>query len=201
MPRGLRLNRRGFLLLVSLAPLAGCRLEPPPAGSFPDIGFAHLAPLRLDAARLEVVSSHLRSTEPPHVEHLMPEPPGEVVERWARQRLVPAGRSNGAVFLLREANVREVELPVTGGLLGWLKTEQSTRYDARVNATLSLYGEDGGLLASAESLAERSITVAEDASLLDRERVWFTLVERLVGDFDREMEKNIRASFGPYLLS
>ena len=46
----------------------------------------------------------------------------------------------------------------------------------------------------------RSRTVREDASLNDREAVWFTMTEALLNDFDKELEKNIRQYLLGYLL-
>ncbi|MCH8213764.1 MAG: hypothetical protein IIC54_06800, partial [Proteobacteria bacterium] len=46
----------------------------------------------------------------------------------------------------------------------------------------------------------RSRTLREDASINDRERMWFDLIEALMRDFNAELEKNIRQYLGGYLM-
>ncbi len=46
----------------------------------------------------------------------------------------------------------------------------------------------------------RSRTLREDATINDRERMWFDLTEALMGDFNAELEKNIRQYVSGYLM-
>ena len=47
--------------------------------------------------------------------------------------------------------------------------------------------------------ASRFSTIREDASINNRERLWFDLTEALVGDFDKAMEENIHKHLGKWL--
>ncbi len=57
---------------------------------------------------------------------------------------------------------------------------------------LEFVDANGVVKGSASAKSSRSTTVREDASLNDREKIKFELVEKLMADFNLEMEKNIR---------
>ncbi len=178
--------------------LAGCQ-TPPPAPTFPEIGFGHQETLRLDVGSIETVEAYRPRLEPPYVDHLFPRPPHEVAARWARERLLAMGGPRRAVVTLRDASVQEVPLPRTGGIKGAFTTDQTERYEARLAADIEIFEPDGRRSAFATAEATRATTVAEDATLAEREQVWFRMTEQLMRDFDAEMERQVRGSLGGYL--
>ncbi|MEM7225180.1 MAG: hypothetical protein AAF495_19535 [Pseudomonadota bacterium] len=189
----------GLWAIICLG-LTACQIDPPET-SFPELTFDHLPPLRFDVAKVEIEQAYHPSVEPPHVELRMPLPPATAAARWARDRLVAAGSAGRLVFTVREAPVIEQPLEKTGGLPGLWTVEPSERYDARLVLTMTLYNAYGGQEASATVTATRSATVPEDASLNQREAVWFALVEKLMRDSDDELEETLRRYFGSHLLN
>lgn len=181
-----------------LLALAACQ-SPPPKPAFPQIGFGHEETLRLDVGSIAVEQGYRPSLEPPYVGHLFPQPPGQVAQRWAQERLLAMGGPRRAVVTLRDASVREVELPRTSGIKGAFTTDQTERYDARVAADIAIFEPDGRRSAFAQAEATRSTSVPEDATLAEREQIWFQLTEQLMQDFDAEMERQIRGSLSGYL--
>jgi len=93
----------------------------------------------------------------------------------------------------------EDPLPVKKGVKGAFTKEQSERYTATIEAIIELQGANAAERGHATARVTRSTTVREDASLHDRERVQFELVEALMVQFDAEMEKNIRAHLANWI--
>src|SRR3546814_11385949 len=81
---------------------------------------------------------------------------------------------------------------------GWFTVDQAERYDAAIEGRLDLYGPGGHLLGHAAAQATRYRTIAEDASLNDRQRLWYALVEATAQDFATVMENAIRRGLGGY---
>jgi hypothetical protein len=62
--------------------------------------------------------------------------------------------------------------------------------------------EDGGFSRSiVKAEAERSVTIPEDASLRDREQVWFKLSEMVMNDLDAELEKSLYQHMAAHIVN
>ncbi len=77
--------------------------------------------------------------------------------------------------------------------------DQSERYTAHIEVEIQIL-EVNRQAASLQAEATRSITVAEDISVSEREKVWFQLTEKTMQDLDAELEKTINQVFAGYLL-
>lgn len=183
---------------ILLVAATGCA-TPAPAPA-PQLGYAHLGPIRLDVAGIEIVDAYLPPLREPHVEHEFPVSPAEALLRWAQDRLVAAGRERRARFVIRDAAVREVRLPRKKGLRALLTTDQSERYDGRVAVALEIRSGRNFRDAIVEAVAERSRSVPEDASVEERERVFLQITEDLVASLNGEIEKQIAAHLAAYRL-
>ena len=183
---------------ILLVAAAGCATSAPAPA--PQLGYAHLGPIRLDVAGIEIVDAYLPPLREPHVEHEFPVSPAEALLRWAQDRLVAAGGQRSARFVIRDAAVREVRLPTKKGLRGLFTTDQSERYDGRVAVTLEIRSRGSFRDAIVEAVAERSRTVPEDASVEERERVFLQITEDLVASLNGEIEKQIAAHLAAYRL-
>jgi hypothetical protein len=179
--------------------LAGCQTAPPLV-SFPEITFSHLAPLHLAAATVEVRNRYASPLAHPNVEHRMPVSPEKAVRRWSADRLRASGRSGTVRVIISDSSVKGETLQKTPGIKGIFTTEQAVRYNASVEASVELLDERGRRRAVSQSRVRRSVTTPENASINDRDKIWFTLVEDLMKDFNAEMERNIRQYMSGYLL-
>ena len=174
-----------IVLPVLVLGLAACE-TPVQEQSLPELTFAHLKPIKLNVATIEVVSNYKQPLKRPNVEHLFPTPPLKAVRRWAGDRLKAVGKSGTAKLIIRKASAVETPLEMKKGLKAAFTKQQSYRYDLDLEATLELPG--GG---RATARATRFTTVREDASINERNRIWLDLTENLIRDFDREMKKNL----------
>ena len=158
----------------------------------PELTFTHLGGIKLNVSKLETSSRYKAPMKRPNVEHLFPAQPIVALKRWAGDRLKTAGRSGMASFTIHEASVIEEKLKMDSSFTGVFTKQQSERYTARVEATLEVFDTSGRRRGFASANAVRSKTVREDATLNEREKAWFDLVEELMKEFDKEMTKNVK---------
>lgn len=169
--------------------LAACE-TPVQMQKLPDLTFAHLTPIKLDVARIDVVVRYQPPLRAPNVDHLFPTSPSAALKQWVKDRLRAVGDSGTARLVIVNANAVESALTQKSGLTATFTKQQSQRYDATVEARLEISSSLGQGRTSAH--ATRFTTVREDITINKRERIWFDLTEALVRDFDAAMEKNMR---------
>lgn len=190
-------NRRLFLSMALAGLAAGCT-RPDPTVRFADLTFAGRQPVVLDASRIEIVDEYRMPLASPNVEHRAPLAPSAAAERWARDVLKPSGSGGRAVFRILKGSLVETDLKTKGGVQGWFNIDQAERYDAAIEGRLDLYGADGRMLGNASANATRYQTIAENASLNDRQKLWYNLVEATARDFATAMEQAIRRELRVY---
>lgn len=186
------------LLLLAGLGVTACS-TPPQRHPFADLTYSHLPPIRLDVAAVDVVSDYKPPLRAPNVEHLFPVRPADAAMRWAKDRLVPVGTAGVARFTVLEASAVAVPLDRTTGLQGLFTEDQSERYDAVVAVRLDLQNARGLRSGTVTARAKRSRTVAEDATLNEREEIWYRLTEALMNDLNAELERNIHQYLGAFL--
>ena len=189
----------GLAAAAATGTLGGCN-TPPERYEFPELTYAHLPPIRLNVAVIDVLDSYHPPMAAPNVEHLFPTPPAKAMERWARDRLVAAGNNGGALFTITRADVLEVPLARTTGIKGVFTTDQSYRYDAMLQVKLEAENTSGLRRGSITAQAKRSRTVDEDITLNQRERLWFEMTELLMRDIGTEIEKQINTYMPAFLV-
>lgn len=192
------MRRLGVLIACSFAlfTVSAC---PGPAGPlFPDITFSHLPPIELDVAEIKVVTVYKPPMRGPNVDHVFPQPPLTVAERWVSDRLRAVGDSGTLTVRILDASAIETELEQSGGLKGAFTKEQAQKYDAVVSMDIEAT-DPSGKKASARTTARRGMSVREDATVNDREETWYKLTEELMKDFDRAMEGEIRKNFKNFM--
>jgi hypothetical protein len=183
---------KGLFAALAFSGLAACAATPPPP-SYPDIRFGGADSLPILALRVDTSSSYVPSFSPPNVEHLMPVSPEKMARQWALDRLQPV-RNGRAVahFTILDARVIETKLKVKDGIRGAFTDEPAERYDATLRVRFSLNDPERGYNGNVEAAVNQSLTVQKDASLNDREKAWYELVQKLSETFDRTMSANIR---------
>lgn len=186
----LRRSRVVLALACALA-LAACENKPP-VQKLPEISFADKAPFRLDVGQLEIVPEYVSPAKRPNIEHLMPVSPEAATVRWAQDRLRPIGRSGYARVIIRDAKVIEVPLQVDKGFSGMFKDQQAARFDGSLDVAVQILDERHLPVADVVARATRTKTVAEGASLNERDRVLYEISESMIRDIDSQMDGLIR---------
>jgi hypothetical protein len=171
--------------------LAGCATEVEKPG-FPQISFAHLPPIDLAVARVEVENRYLPPAARPNVEHEFPVSPAATALNWGRDRLKAVGSAGVARVIVRRASVVEVPLPRSTGVKGVFTRDQSERYDAVIEMQIEIRDATGEIRVRVESTAKRSRSVSENISLVEREKVWFQMTEAMMADLNTSLENQIR---------
>lgn len=195
-------SRPSFLLAAIVAlTLAGCAAPAPEKPVFPQITFGQFQPIRLNVGAIEIEQRYQAPGRLPNVEHAMPIAPAAMAEQWGRDRLraVPSGGTGSARLVIERASVVEIDLPKTPGIRGAFTTDQTQRYDAVLDVVLEIRNDRGFRESSASARIERTQTIREDASVADRERLWFSMTEAMAKDLNTEMEKQIQGYFGRFI--
>ncbi len=187
------------VIVAALLILTGCAAEVP-VQSFPQITFRHLQPLDLRVVDIRV-DEDLPAPTANDVTAGLPASPGRALSQWARDRLRLAGSTRAtARFTILAARVLRTDLKVEGGLAAVFKKQVDQRFDGLVEAEIEILDERGIRRATAQAKAERVITVREDDTIANRRQKLFEMTEKMMADFDREMEKAIRRHFAEWLF-
>lgn len=178
--------------------LAACSMDDP-SNRFAQLTYQHLPDINLDVAEIQIEQAYVTPGQPPNVDHLFPVQPKDAAVRWAQDRLVARGDRLAFRYIVREASAVETALPVSGGITGMVTTDQSERYELHLVVEMQIL--DGRQIqGTAKAEARRSLTVAEDSSLKEREEVWYRLTEQTMRDLDQQLEQTIREAFFPYIV-
>ena len=178
------------VVLVFLS-IVGCANDAQKPG-FPKISFAHLQPISLNVARVEVENRYVPPATRPNVEHEFPVSPAASALNWGRDRLRAVGSSGVARVIVRRASVVEVPLQKSTGMKGLFTRDQSERYDAVIGMMVEVRDQTGKVRVTAESIAKRSESVSENISLSEREKVWFRMTEAMMVDLNTSLENQVR---------
>lgn len=189
--------RRFVALMVLTAGLTACATPERP--QFPELRFTHLASITLGVANIQIVEAGGDTLTGTHVENRMPRPPSEAMRNWAQDRLKANGVSGTAIFTIEEASVVGADLATTPGIKGAFTNDQAERYQLRIRATLKLEGVPRVNQAFTDTSVDRSQTVAENATINDREQIWFDMTESSMQEFNKTMEASIRQHLADFV--
>jgi hypothetical protein len=182
--------------MLTALTLAACETRVP-ARSFPEISFSHKTPYNLDVAAIVVEKEPVAAPDKGSLVHELPVTLSDVAEKWAHQRLKAVGQSGTAIVRIGKASVVEEKLTKTGGIRGAFTTDQTERYIGELEISVSISDSRGEAMARAG--ANRTRSIAEDATLAEREKLWFELVEKIARDTDAQMDQQIPAHLTSYL--
>jgi len=180
-----------FFVCVLVAVMSACASDVR-VQKLPELTFKHLGEIKLNVARLETVSKYKAPLKRPNVEHLFSAKPDSAAQRWAKDTLVMAGQTGLARFTVHEASVVEEKLQMDSSISGLFTKQQSERYTVRIEATLEVFDALAKRRGFASANAVRSTTIREDATLNERDKAWFKLIEEVMNVFDLEMKRNIK---------
>jgi len=188
------------LLVTATLLLAACSTPQPVRLALPGITFEQLPPLTFAVTNVESATEFKPSFTPPHIEHMLSQPPARVAERWVRDRVRNDGsQPNTLRVIIRDASVIEQDIAKTPGLRGNFTTDQVARFEVSMAMAMEIRDARGFRVGEVTGSARRSNTLSEKASLNDRDQLIHDLVKQTMTDLDAELEKNIRAYLPLYV--
>lgn len=183
--------------------LLACQHTPMPQ-EYPKPDFTNQPALHFNAHSLEIQENYRSTNRAPNVEHLFPNPPLEMLRRWAKQRLRFSDKSeNHLVLVIDEASVVESKLPKQH--IGWkdgFYVEPAKGYNGKIRATLKLYTPDSRLPkaeVSASSFTKE--TTQENASPEEIKRIYNNMMLALIHRFNLQMDQQIEAYMKAYKVT
>lgn len=182
---------KATVMLGAVIALLGCNAPPPPEPVIPELTYSHLTPFRFQVGAREVVNAYQPPLKAPHVEHEAPLAPAKALRRWAEDRLVAAGGPGLVRATIQDAAIVEKPVDVNTDFESSFTTEQIAEVTARVAMQVEIRGADGRRVGVAEAAAQRTRSLPEGLTLMERDVFLFELVEAVMKDFDATMATQI----------
>ena len=192
--------RRASVPMVWVALILAACTSAPPTPSFTPIGFGQYPSMKVNAPRVDVQEDYVSPLAPPHVEYEMPVRPVELVRGWVRDRLRPIGASGTFRVVIKDASVVAEKLKTKGGIQGALTTQQGTNLIAKISVEIVYEQPSQGTSSSTSVNIFRTQTLAEDASINDRDNAYYQLAKDLAADLNQQLETNINQNMRDALL-
>lgn len=177
--------------------LVACNTLAPVERPTPRYIYQQYPPVVLNVGNIEVVEAYTTPSDGQHAELLMPEPLPNAVANWARSHFKANGGNGTLTITVKDASVLKKNLESAGGFKGAVTIEQSERYDARILVEFNVNGNGTGPDGTGMVNVARGQTIAENASLQDRDLIWTKMAEAMMIDLDAGAQKmlNSKLSF------
>lgn len=179
------LPRRTLLFAPLLAAplLSGCADDAAPS-SYPPPSYDYLTKLELKIGRIEVDDSWAPRGAARHVENLAPITPREALRRMAEDRLVAAGNSGWAVFVIEDASI------IRG----------PRDYEASFAVRLDMADDNGNRLGQATARVVQVRPVRDDSPRAVRDDL-YAFVRDVMREMNVEFEFQVRRALRDALQS
>ncbi|MFH1805973.1 MAG: hypothetical protein ABID63_13905 [Pseudomonadota bacterium] len=188
---------RVVLAGVAVAFVAACTSAPAP--TYPDVTWRHLAPITFAAGPVEKVAAYSVGGAN-ELEGYLPFSLGRMAMRWPDDRIQTAGTTDILRYSVTEASITSSALKTTKGVRGVFTDDQSERVDLKISVKLEVLGANGMQKGEAIASAARSRTLAQSMSVAERESAIYDETAALLKDIDLELERQINANLGRFLL-
>ena len=155
------------------------------------LGFQNDEPYLVDVATLEIVDQYKSPFSDPHVEHLSPITPAQAVREWVEVRFRPVGAEGRLRVTVTNASIVGKSLDTDKDFKALFISEQGAELTGTLAVTIEVLNTQEVSLAHVEVYASASKTLAEDASLMDRDYAMFSVTKSLVKALDVEVSRQI----------
>lgn len=200
-----RFDRRGTLALGGAgltALLLGACQTSVSRTVWPDITFAHQAPVAMNVQGVEVsdASGSSEVAPPAHdIRNALPVSPLTTMDLWANQRITPMGGFGTARVMITENRFVEVPLDVDQGVQGLFNNSQSERYEGAMAVRIEIVGDPAGSgFVTARATASR--TVPEGFSINEREQALYDMVATIVRNLDERLVTEMRSNLTRWVV-
>lgn len=154
--------------------------------------------IELKVNKVDVISEFLPKFERPHVEQLFPISIEKTARLWAKDRLDAVDYSSNKIasFIIKDASVTE-EVVESGQLF----YKDNLVYKANLNVVLKISDELGTNSAQTEIVAWRELEIPADTDIIEKEKYWNNMVQKLFDEFNVKMEENIHKYLNMYVAN
>lgn len=186
-----------FLACLAALLLAAC-VEGPPVSTPPDLTFANLQPIQVNAAGVDVVDNYKPPLRDPNIEHTFRLPTYVALERLLRHQLVAAGSENTLRAIIEDASVTRTELPQDKGFMSYFEQQPVARLQAKVLVRFELVDPKAPdiVIGHAEVVARREKVLTEGMSPAERDQAYFNLTEDLMDEVNDGLKSIVAGTFG-----
>lgn len=185
--------------VVALAGTGGCQ-TPDPVSRLPDLSYAHLGTFNIAVSYADVRSIYEAPFKEPYVGHLMSTSPEMAALQWGKDRIKAVGDNGWQVrYLVEDASVVTKKLETSGGVVGFFTNEQGEEFTAKLSVVIELRDKGRRIRAEVKASSTTTQTIPENASLADREEVWFDMTERMMTELNTQLEAGMKVHFKAYL--
>ncbi|MEE2694575.1 MAG: hypothetical protein VX884_03735 [Pseudomonadota bacterium] len=199
-------NLRKFFFYIGLlvtfsagALLLSACSSPPLKKASLSLHFNGSPPYLVDVAAVEVISRYRSPFNDPYIEHLSPVTPAEAARAWVGQRFRPVGEEGTLLVTITDASIEGRSLDTNKDFKALFVSEQGAKLIGTLAVTLEILNEQNASLGSVVAYASASRTLAEDASLTDRDYALFYLTQALLEAFDFEASRQLDQHFNLFL--
>ena len=186
-----------FMVVIMLSGLTACVSES--RQLFPDVTFTHLPGIQMAVSDITIEQRYKSPMTAEYADHRIPLSPQTVMTRWPGDRISQTGGEARAKFIIMDASVKEYGLDIDGNFTAYFTDEQALRYEATAEAMFQISSNDGNTHGKVRARVKRSVTVPENASLNERDKILFDLTAALTREFGVQMEQEIRKYLGAWL--
>ena len=156
-------------------------------------------PYLVDVTAIEVINRYRSPFHDPYVEHLSPVTPADSIRSWASARFQPVGQEGTLLITIADASIEGRSLDTNKDFKALFISEQGANLVGTLSVTLEIMDAQNTLLGSVLAYSSASRTLAEDASLTDRDYAMFYLTQALLDAFDFEASKQVEKHFHLFL--
>lgn len=158
--------------------------------------FSAEQPIKLKVSEISVVSEFTPAFTKPNVEHLFPVSLEKSAQIWANDRLLAADPLTDRVaeFVIKDASVTEEEVKASQ-----LFHKDSLKYRASLSVVLKISSSNGSSAQTALQ-AWRELNIPIDTQIDQKEEYWNEMIQKLMNEFNQNMEKNIHEHLNMYVF-
>tara|TARA_A100001037_G_scaffold285747_1_gene293378 strand:+ start:125 stop:757 length:633 start_codon:yes stop_codon:yes gene_type:complete len=179
-----------FLFACSSPPLQKTSLS---------LHFKDIPPYLVDVAAIEVINRYRSPFNDPYVEHLSPVTPADAIRSWASARFRAVGQEGTLLVTIADGSIEGKSLDTNKDFKALFILEQGANFVGTLSVTLEVLDAQNASLGSIVAYSSASRTLAEDASLTDRDYAMFYVTQALLDAFDSEASRQIDKHFHLFL--
>ncbi len=173
---------------VVLCCLQGCSSLAPESYQEPRLTFDHIVdPLHVDVKSTVVVNQYHSPLINGHMEHRFVNDPVLTLTHLINKRIKTVGDSGGLSFKVLDASLIEKKIDIDDSFFSLFNIQNSKEYEGTLVVLMERINDRNEPLIGHKITVKRRTTIPHNASMIEREKAGFKMLESLMADFDIKM--------------